>query len=212
MKATPVDAGYRVTGRVPFVSNCHDASWLGATAIVTKDGEPVRDANGEPRVVAVYLPMSDCRIIDTWSVMGMRGTGSHDVVVEDAFVPRRRTYPYVPEFEPGSHFRGPLYRFPMVGIATAAFPTAMLAVACNAVEEVSALAASKTPLGEANVLPERGSVQADLARAEGALRSARALLYEAIGRVWELAVAGEPISLEDKADFLVKSHGRGYWK
>ena len=110
MKATPVDAGWRV----PFVSNCHDASWLGAIAIVTKDGEPVRDANGEPRVVAVYLPMSDCRIIDTWSVMGMRGTGSHDVVVEDAFVPRRRTYPYVPEFEPGSHFRGPPYRFPMV--------------------------------------------------------------------------------------------------
>ncbi len=192
MKATPVDSGYRVAGQVPFVSNCQDANWLGATAMVMEHGQPVNEANGDLRVVAVYLPMGECQIIDTWSVMGIRGTGSHDVVVEDVFVPSHRTYPYVPEFEPGSHFRGPLYRFPMVGIAAAAFPTVMLAVARNAMEEVSALAASKTPLGQTSTLREQGSVQAALARAEGAISSARALLYGTIGRVWELAVAGTP--------------------
>ena len=66
---------------------------------------------GEPEPVMAYLPRESCEVIDTWHVMGMRGTGSNDVAVTDVFVPTVRTFPIVPEFTPGSHYRGPLYRF-----------------------------------------------------------------------------------------------------
>ena len=101
MQATPTEGGYRITGRTPFVSNCHDADWLLTTALV------MREANStpvdEPEMIMAYLPRASCEILDTWYVMGMRGTGSDDIAVTDVFVPRDRTFPFVPEFTPGSH-------------------------------------------------------------------------------------------------------------
>jgi alkylation response protein AidB-like acyl-CoA dehydrogenase len=85
MQATPAQGGYRITGRAPFVSNCHDANWFATTAMVMA-GDPAQAA-GEPEVVMAYLPRESCQVIDTWHVMGMRGTGSDDVAVTDVFVP-----------------------------------------------------------------------------------------------------------------------------
>jgi alkylation response protein AidB-like acyl-CoA dehydrogenase len=64
------------------------------------------------------VPRANCEVIDTWDVMGMRGTGSHDISVTDVYVPKSRTFPMVPAFEPGSHYQGPLYRLPLVGAAS----------------------------------------------------------------------------------------------
>jgi indole-3-acetate monooxygenase len=105
MQAAPVQDGYRITGRAPFVSNCNDADWIATTATVMA-GEQSR-AEGEPEAVMAYLSRESCQVIDTWHVMGMRGTGSNDVAVTDVFVPRARTFPFVPEFTPGSHYQGP---------------------------------------------------------------------------------------------------------
>jgi len=110
MQAAPVQGGYRIGGRAPFASHCHDAQWVATTATVMA-GDPPRAA-GEPQVVMAYLPRASCQVIDTWHVLGMRGTGSHDVAVTDVFVPTARTFPLVPECTPGSHYQGPLYRCP----------------------------------------------------------------------------------------------------
>jgi alkylation response protein AidB-like acyl-CoA dehydrogenase len=203
MPATPVSGGYRVTGRSPFVSNCRDATWIGSTAMVMDGGKPRMSESGAPEVVVVIFRIGDCRILDTWYVMGMRGTGSDDIAVTDAFVPAARTFPLVPEFEPGSHYQGPLYRFSMMGFVAAAFPPIVFAIARNAINEVSKIAQSKTPFGSATLLKERSAAQAKLAQAEAALRSARALLYETLGEVWQRTLAGEPVSLKQKADLLL---------
>src|ERR1700720_2291214 len=81
MPAAPVQDGYRITGRAPFVSNCHDADWIATTATVTAEDQP--RAEGEPEAVMAYLPRESCQVIDTWHAMGMRGTGSNDVAVTD---------------------------------------------------------------------------------------------------------------------------------
>ena len=67
----------------------------------------------------------------------MRGTGSNDISVTDVYVPKSRTFPMVPDFEPGSHYRGPLYRLPIAGVAAAGIPTPMLGVARRALDEVT---------------------------------------------------------------------------
>ena len=58
------------------------------------------------------------QILDTWHSLGMRGTDSNDVVMNDVFVPRARTFPLAPEFEPGPYHQGALYRFPGIGAAS----------------------------------------------------------------------------------------------
>jgi indole-3-acetate monooxygenase len=203
LAATPVQGGYRLNGRAPFVSNCYDADWIAMTAIVTDGDQHGEEDRGEPEMVMVYFPRETCQIIDTWHVMGMRGTGSNDVSVTDVFVPKARTLPMVPEFEPGSHYQSLLYWFPLFGVVATSIPPVMLAVARRAIDEVSALAQGKTPVASSTLLRERVSAQAKVAQAEAVLRSARSLLYDTLSIVWEATLAGETISLTQMGDLLL---------
>src|SRR5262249_42600754 len=160
-----------ITGSAPFVSNCHDANWIATTATVTTGDPSPAEHTSEPQVVMAYLPRESCQVIDTWHVMGMRGTGSDDVAGTDVFVPMARTFPLVPEFTPGSHYKGALYRFPLVGIVASNLPPLVLAVARRAIDEVSALAERKVPVAASTALRERASAQAKLAQAEATLRA-----------------------------------------
>jgi indole-3-acetate monooxygenase len=198
LSATSTNGGYRISGRAPFVSNCHDADWFSSTVLVDKDS-----VAGEPEMRMVYFPREGFEIIDTWNVMGMRGTGSHDVSVTDMYVPKSRTFPMEPDFEPGSHYRGPLYRFPVVGTAAAGIPTPMLGVARRALDEVTELARNKTPAASTGLLKERASAQVQLGRAEAILGSGRLLLLDTLSQAWRRCLDGETHSLDQKADLLL---------
>ena len=69
-----------------------------------------------PAFIALIMPRSDIEILDTWYTLGMRGTDSNDIAVDNVFVPAHRTYVLSPEFKAGRHFQGPLYRFPAAPI------------------------------------------------------------------------------------------------
>jgi len=194
LNATSTEGGYRISGRAPFLSNCYDADWIASTAFV--------DADQESEVM-VYFPRENCAIVDTWDAMGMRGTGSNDISVTDVYVPKFRTFPMVPEFETGSHYKGPLYRFPLAGIAATGIPTVMLGAARKAIDEVTELALTKTPVASSGPLKERSSAQAKLAKAEAVLRSGRLLLYDALSEAWQTSVAGGTHSMKQRADLLL---------
>jgi indole-3-acetate monooxygenase len=195
LQATSTSGGYRISGRAPFVSNCYDADWILSMVVVDED-----QCGDEPEMRMVYFPREECEIIDTWDVMGMRGTGSNDILVTDVYVPTSRTFPFVPDFEPGSHYRGPLYRFPVVGTAAAGIPTPMLGVARRALDDVTQLARNKAPVASSGLLKERSSAQIQLGRAEAVLRSGRLLLLDTLNQAWQRCLDGVPHSLEQRAD------------
>ena len=199
LHATSTEGGYRISGRAPFVSNCYDADWISSTALVDVD----QHAEGEPEMMMVYFPRAECEVIDTWDVMGMRGTGSNDISVSDVFVPKSRTFPMVPEFEPGSHYQGPLYRLPVVGAAATGIPTPMLGVARSAIDKVTELALTKTPVASSGLLKERSLAQVQLGKAEAVLRSGRSLLLDTVSEAWQRCVDGGPHSLKQRADLLL---------
>src|SRR6185436_16052323 len=76
----PAPGGLRVSGRWSFSSGCDAASWLMVAVPGTLPGE----------MLWLLLPRPDYEIVDTWFASGMRGSGSKDVVVRDAFVPAHR--------------------------------------------------------------------------------------------------------------------------
>jgi alkylation response protein AidB-like acyl-CoA dehydrogenase len=199
LSATTENGGHRISGRAPFVSNCHDADWISCTALVDADRQP----DSEPEMRMVYFPADKCEIIDTWYTMGMRGTGSNDIEVKDVFVPKARSFPMQPEYEPGSHYRGPLYRMPIVGAAGTGIPTPMLGVARRALDEVKELALNKNPVTSTGLLKERSSAQTMLGQAEAILRSGRLLLLHTVDEAWQRCLAGEPHALDQKADLLL---------
>jgi hypothetical protein len=86
-QAHVVDGGYRLTGRWSLVSGCEFATWMVLWSVIHEDGKPRTTPSGGPEIRFMLLPTSQCEIIDTWTVGGLRGTGSHDVAVHDVFVP-----------------------------------------------------------------------------------------------------------------------------
>ena len=197
-----VPGGYRVSGRAPLASNIHDSEWVLFSGFVM-DGDHPRMTELGPVMVAFILPVSDVEILDTWYTLGMRGTDSNDATFNNVFVPTHRTFALNPEFEPGRHFQGPLYRLPAVSIIAMFSATVLLAVARNAINDFRELAASKTPFGSMKTLRDRGTVQRTLAEAEGILRSARAFFYETMSEAWARTSGGEPNTLEHRADLML---------
>lgn len=201
-RAVEAPGGYRITGRGPLASNIHDSDWLFLTALVM-DGDQPRMTGGRPHAIGLVLRAGEVEIVDTWYSLGMRATDSNDVVMNDVFVPASRTFPLVPDFQPGPHYQGALYRFPAIAAAFFTVAPVPLAVAIGAISEVRALAQRKTAFGFARTLRDRPTVQTALARAEGMLRAARLLYYDTLGVAWTRTERGETSSLEQKADLLL---------
>jgi alkylation response protein AidB-like acyl-CoA dehydrogenase len=86
-QAQVVPGGFLVNGRWSLVSGCELGTWMVLLCVVHEDGKPRLTQMGAPESRFMLLPSEACEIIDTWNVGGLRGTGSHDVVVRDVFVP-----------------------------------------------------------------------------------------------------------------------------
>jgi indole-3-acetate monooxygenase len=196
-RAVPVDGGYRVTGQTPFVSGAYQAAWFSGLANICDGDVPRLGENGAPVTLITVCPASDAVVVDTWRTLGMRGTGSHDVLMKDVFVPTRRTALLAPYEKPGSAYQGPLYKFTLWATVSALASVA-LGIARAAIDDLLALAARKTPSYTAKPLRDRGSVQAALGEAEATLGAARAYLYEALRDVWERALQNQIIDMPRK--------------
>lgn len=196
-RAHAVEGGVRVSGRAPFNSNCHAATWLIGLADVF-DGDQMRvDGDGQPETLLTAIPANECRIIENWNTLGMSGTGSHDVEVLDVFVPSERAVPFHPLNAPSPAYATPLA--PLAIWATVGCHAAVaLGVAQAAVDELAELGA-KVPAYTQRALRDRSVVQLRLARAEGILAAARAFFHAAYDEAWATAQAGGRLELREKA-------------
>jgi indole-3-acetate monooxygenase len=203
MMATPVDGGYRISGKSPLASNVHEADWIFVSAFVMEQGQ-MKMNNGRPEMVGVLMSAEHCNILDTWYTLGMKATDSNDISAKEVFVPAYLSFPLSPEFQPTSHYAGPLYQFAAIGISTSCLiaPIA-LAVATNAIQEVKQLAEKKTAMGSVVPLREKGVIQRKFGMAEALVQSSRAYLYNTITEYWNKTLAGEKLSLQDKATLLL---------
>lgn len=201
-EATAVKGGFRLSGRRPFASYVSSASWIWLTAFNIKNGQP-ETVEGAPVVRACFFRAGEAKIVQTWNTLGMRGTDSNDVAVDDLFVPERRTFRIGIDHTPALHYQGLLYRMAVIAFVSTILPAVALGIAREAIEEVVALAQGKTPFSSATTLRERATVQAKVGKAEGALRSARTYLYDRIAWAWEKAQAGEELTLQQKTEVLL---------
>jgi alkylation response protein AidB-like acyl-CoA dehydrogenase len=187
--ARPVDGGYRVTGRWDFASGIDHANWLVLTCAVVDAQGPRLTPAGTPEVRTVLVPPSVATVEDTWSVVGLCGTGSQDVILEEVFVAAEQT---VSVFEPPP-CPNPLYT-PRLFVVTLWTPFAgnALGMARGAVDAFIDLATRVGSASAPTLLRDRPWVQAQVGAAEAILRAARAYVLEAVGTVWEAVCDGKP--------------------
>jgi alkylation response protein AidB-like acyl-CoA dehydrogenase len=84
----PVDGGYRWTGRGFFSSGVDHCNWLTAAVPIKREG-----SDGQPERRWMLIPREDFEIIDDWYTVGLKGTGSKTIVIDDVFIPEYRTIP-----------------------------------------------------------------------------------------------------------------------
>lgn len=180
-----VEGGLQVRGRWKFSSGCMGASLIGV-GIAPQSGEML----GLPRLAV--MPSNQVRIEETWDVVGLVGTGSHDVVVDDVVVPEDWTF-----VRGGpSSLDEPFFRYPSLSFATQVLSVVGLGVARAALDELSGMASGRISVTGAPSLSDRPLAQVEMAKAEASLRAARAWFYQAIDDAWQSVLAGDPVSVE----------------
>lgn len=194
---TAAPGGYRLSGQWDFSSGCDFAKWA------TVGG------NGPAGLLWFLVPRSDFRIIDTWHVSGLRGTGSKDVVMEDVFVPEHRVLDtrLSTEGKTGGwdlHQR-PGYRAPLLSLFPFTLVSPAIGMAQGAVEEFAAQLLQRSgPTGVR--LAESAAAQLRLAESAAEVDAARAVLRTNCREILGRAAAGETPSLLDRARYR-RDHG-----
>ena len=191
------DGAYRVNGRWGFASGCEHSRWLFGNCVVMENGRPRQSPIGNtPEVRGMMVEASRARIIDTWSVNGLRGTGSHDIAIEDAVVPAEDSFDIFfgrPKI-PGPQLSEPLLYAALHISAVAA------GIARRALNEIVALAGThKKRLYAQSSLADSQLFQFTIGNAQTSLRAARALIMSEAQQVWELAVAGRVATATDRS-------------
>lgn len=183
--ATPVEGGFRVTGRWPFGSGSAHAERIAGSCRVTADSGPP--------VISCMFMADDVTLHDNWHVNALRGTGSQDFSVTDLFVPNAQAFDFMaPATRGGAMFR--IGNPSFVAIDHGAFA---LGVGRHAIEAMTVLAKTKMrgavkPVGVAS--SER--FQFDLGRSQIMLAAARAQLHAVCQKAWDLAQDGDARSPE----------------
>jgi len=181
----PVDGGYRLRGRWNFSSGCGHCRWALLGGIVVE--------NGLPDHVTFLVPDSDYAIEDVWHVAGLAGTGSNDVVIEEAFVPARRAQPTASRIGGAGVHASPLYQLPFASVFANAISAATIGIAMGAVDAYRehTLHRVRASYGEKAAADPFSQVR--LAEAAGELDDARLGLRRNMDEILRLAEAGEEI-------------------
>jgi alkylation response protein AidB-like acyl-CoA dehydrogenase len=169
-KARRVDGGLVVDGRWAWGSGTSHCTFIGGGCLI----------EGESQAPFVFFERSQVeRHEGTWEVAGLKGTGSTDYSVSQAFVPEGR---WVNVLAGGSErtVESKVSGLPFMGVLALGVSTVALGLARRAQDELVALAGGKTPQGSAKPLAERQVTQAEVAKAEATWRSARALVRETV--------------------------------
>ena len=177
-----------MSGSWPFSSGCQHADWIIGLCVVTKDGQPLPGPleGGSPQTRIVVLPADAWTIEDTWSVSGLKGTGSHTTVLKDAFVPMEQTF----ELGGPSNLDRPLYAGigPWIPLMHSAFAVGL---AQGAVEDLAALAGTgRQQLFARAAMRESPIFQYELGQIDADLAAAQALLKTTADAHWTRALDG----------------------
>ncbi|WP_445404593.1 acyl-CoA dehydrogenase family protein [Acinetobacter vivianii] len=184
------DAGVVVSGRWKFSSGCMGADIVGVGISPQKDNE----AQGLPRMAV--MPAHKAQIDMTWDTVGLKGTGSHDLVVKDVLVAKEWTFV---RGEP-SKLPEPFFKYPSLSLATQVLTVVGIGVAAAAIEEFQKLAPGKSSITGGAEIANRPVTQYEFAQAEAEFKAARVWFYDTMQIVWNEVLAGRTPSAEQISD------------
>ena len=208
--AEPVEGGFRLTGRWGYVTGILHGDWMLFSAPVTGSGND-NDPDTGPDIRRFFVPVSECKVHDTWHVSAMRATGSRDVELEDVFVPEHRQI-RVSELRngngPGLKINtGLLWRVPLLTLMVYGAVAPLLGAAEAMLEIVSDILKIKVGAYTGARLQHQMSTRIRLAQNKVLLDATRGLFDDKIDFVWDVISRGDSLTSEQRLEArLVTNH------
>lgn len=197
-RADKVPGGWHIArGRWPFGSGIHSADRIVCGVQLFDKGAPILDDTGEPEFRVAYLPTDKVQLLDTWHVLGLRGSGSTDYEVADVFVPDRHVFKY---FNGESTSLPPLARY--ADLIAQSLQGVVLGLGRRILDDVRSSLQRKSPNDR--------MTRTQLAEAEMNYRAARAYTMDTARRLSDRLFAGELLSLDEQADSSLASVNAGH--
>ncbi len=202
--AVPAGPGsYRVEGRWGFASGCLHSE-LVQVGVMVMDGEaPAFRADGNVDWRFAYLTADEVEVIDTWDTLGLRGTGSNDVVVSGVVVPEERLA--MPMFDPPK-VDDPVFRLGFWGLLPVLMTPFLFGVARRALDEVEEVLRNEPERPGRAQSRTDPQVHFELGRARAALHAARAGLDDAVGTTWDGVLSGRPAGQSEHDRLALAMH------
>ncbi|MEX6725483.1 flavin-dependent monooxygenase [Parapedomonas caeni] len=202
-QVTPVEGGYRISGRWGFSSGVDHCDWVFLGGIVpSPDGK-----GGDYRTFLV--PRSDFTIVRVWDTLGLRGTGSQDVVVEDAFVPAYRSHRSKDGFDttsPGLKVNdAPLYRLPFGQIFVRAVSSSSIGALAGGLEHFRAYASKKVSVNDFSATAMDPTAQLVAADVAVAIDEMKLTLFRNFDAMMARLKAGQALEMEDRVHYRYQS-------
>lgn len=195
-KAEPVDGGYRFSGRWSFSSGVEHCQWIFLGGLL-----PKKDGSGGLEHTTFLLPASDFKVVHNWDVLGLRATGSHDIVVENAWVPEHRTQRTNDHSDAGCPGRArhgaALYRIPFTQVFQRAVSGACIGALQGAIDEFRRRSAAHVGK-HGGKTAEDPNAQLAVSEAMMTVDALKLVLMRNFARVVECAVSGERMPVEER--------------
>jgi alkylation response protein AidB-like acyl-CoA dehydrogenase len=201
-QAVPVEGGYRINGHWTFGTGCQESAWMLGSFQILDDGQPRRRADGAPLFWRGVFPRDEAQVVPgSWDVTGLRGTGSFDWIVEDVFLPERRTMVHagVPLDNQWARWPGISYALPSQAWVGPHHSAVITGIARAGVDALVALAVEKMPRGRTGRLCENPQVQDAVGRADAMLNAGRGYRGAMIAELWNTLADGGETTLEQRA-------------
>ncbi len=199
-----VEGGFRFSGRWGFSSGVDHAKWIFLGGIV-----PSEDGRGMPDYRTFLLPRSDFEVIDNWHVMGLKGTGSKEIVVKDTFVPEYRTHSGMDAFNgtsPGLKVNhAPLYRLPFAQVFVRAVSSASIGALQGALTAFREYGAKRVSSNDFSRTAEDPAAELAAADAALAISEMKLALYQNFDSMMGKLRRGEPLDLNDRIHWRYQS-------
>jgi len=203
-KVERVEGGYRLSGRWGFSSGCDHCQWTFLGSLI-----PPAEPGGPPEMRTFLLPRSDYKIVHDWNVFGLQATGSHGIIVENAFVPEHRTHKAIDGFlckNPGQALNtAPLYRLPWAQVFVRAVSSAAIGALQGAHSAFVGIAAKRvsTNTGKSTKLDPFALNAA--ARTQSAILEMKTVLHRSFDDMMGIIRAGQEIPVPERIRYRYES-------
>jgi 3-hydroxy-9,10-secoandrosta-1,3,5(10)-triene-9,17-dione monooxygenase len=192
-RAKPTEGGFTFSGRWSFSSGCDHAQWIFLGGLVLgEDGSPTDFRT-------FLLPRSDYEIVDVWDTIGLRGTGSNDIVVQDVFVPEYRTLSFMDTgrcYGPGQEQNtAPLYKLPFAMVFSNSISVPVIGMATGAYESYVDWTRERVRASTGGKAKDDSFNQLRIAEAASSIDAAVLSIERNIDEALALATAGEKIPM-----------------